>query len=321
MDTAERRFPREARRTRWRSGEGVGVLAAILSSTVGGLNTAVTRFVIGATDPAALAGMRFGFGFLLLVPIALVLRSRWPRGKDWLYVALLGILFFSVFMGLFNLALKYTTAARCALSIATLPLMTMLVGSVLRIESLTKRKTVGVLIAIGGVVIALITGLKGAPDGAWRGDSIMVAGTLCFAFYSVWSRPFIARSSPLGFVTAGMGSGSFVMCIVAAGIGGFASVGDLGTEQWAAILYLGIFGAALTFYLWVLALARTTPTKVTNTITLNPVMASIAATFLVGETIGLSLIVGIAAVFTGILIASTDRSAASIKPMGVTVDR
>lgn len=316
MDSARRYVVGETHHPGKRSGEGLGVLAAILSSSVGGVTTAVTRYVIGATDPAALAGMRFGLGFLLLVPIALGLRSRWPSGRDWLGVAMLGILFFAVFFGLFNFSLRYTTAARGALAVSTLPLMTMLVAAALRIEPLTKRKSVGVLIAMGGVAVALVTGLREAPEGAWRGDSTMVVGTLCFALYSVWSRPFIARSSPLGFVTAGMGSGSFVVCLIALAGGGFASAGDFGIGQWAAIVYLGIFGAALTFFLWVFALARTTPTKVTNTITLNPVMASIVATFLVDEPIGLYLPVGIAAVFTGILIASTDRSAASKKATG-----
>ena len=307
MALARGRADGEARRPGRRSGEGVGVLAAVLSSSVGGVTTAVTRYVIFSTDPAALAGMRFGLGFLLLAPIALALGSRWPRGRDWRGVALLGILFFAVFFGLFNLSLRYTSAARGALAVATLPLMTMLVASALGIETLTGRKSLGVLIAVAGVAFALAASLHDAPDGAWRGDAIMVAATFCFALYSVLSRPFIARSSPLGFVTSGMAAGSLVVCFVGLAGGGFASVGDFGVGQWLAIVYLAVFGAALTFFLWVFALARTTPTKVTNTITLNPLTASIVATFLVGEKIGLSLLVGIAAVFAGILIASTER--------------
>ena len=78
-------------------------------------------------------------------------------------------------------------------------------------------------------------------------------------------------------------------------------------------------GAALTFFLWVYGLAHTTPTKVTNTITLNPVTAAIVAAFLVSEPVGLHLFIGIAAVFTGILIASTDAlrlpgGSASLRP-------
>src|SRR5262249_38951452 len=94
MELARPGLGSEMRHTGQRSGEGLGVLAAILSSSVGGVTTAVTRYVIGATDPVSLAGMRFGLGFLLLLPIALALKARWPKGRDWLGVAMLGILFF-----------------------------------------------------------------------------------------------------------------------------------------------------------------------------------------------------------------------------------
>jgi drug/metabolite transporter (DMT)-like permease len=289
--------------------ERLGVLAAVLSSSIGGTNTAVTRFAIGATDPITLGAFRFGLGFLLLLPLALVLRSRWPKGRDWIGVALLGILFFAVFQGLFNLALEYTTAARGALALSILPLMTMSVGAALRVEPLGARKTVGVLVAMAGVAAALVTGLADAPAGAWRGDLIMIAATLCFALYNVWSRPFIARSGSLPFVTAGMGAGSACLALLACSSGGFAAAGGFGWSQWVAVGYLVVVGAALTFFLWVFALARTTPTRVANAITLNPVMAAIVAAILLGEPIGLNLIVGVVAVFTGIWLASTEQRA------------
>jgi len=73
-------------------------------------------------------------------------------------------------------------------------------------------------------------------------------------------------------------------------------------------LHLGIFGGAAAFYLWVFALERTTPTRVANTMTVNPLAASIVAAIILDEPIGLNLIVGLAAVFAGILIASTESS-------------
>ncbi len=289
--------------------ERLGVLAAVMSSTVGGMNTAITRFAIGATDPITLAAFRFGLGFVLLLPIALILRSRWPMRRDWVGVALLGVLFFAVFMGLFNWSLEYTTAARGALALSILPLMTMVVGAALGIEPLGARKAIGVFVAMTGVGAALASGLADAPAGAWRGDVIMIAGTLCFAFYNVWSRPFIARSGSLPFVTAGMGAGAACMTLLAWSSDGLAAVGGFGWSQWAAVVYLVVIGAALTFFLWVFALAQTTPTRVANTITLNPVTAAIVAAILLGEPIGFNLIVGVVAVFAGIWLASTERRA------------
>ena len=139
----------------------------------------------------------------------------------------------------------------------------------------------------------------------------MIAGALCMSFYNVWSRPFIARSSSLAFVTAGMGAGSISMALVAAADGGLSESVAFSLSQWGAILYLAVFGAALTFFLWVFALQHTTPTRVANAITINPVTAALLAAPLLGEPIGANLLIGIVGVGTGIWLASTDRRPSS----------
>ena len=65
-----------------------------------------------------------------------------------------------------------------------------------------------------GVFGALASGLSAAPEGAWRGEAIMTGAALCMAFYSVWTRRFIERSSALGFLTVGMGAGAAALIIV-----------------------------------------------------------------------------------------------------------
>jgi drug/metabolite transporter (DMT)-like permease len=289
--------------------ERVGVLIAVLSSSFGGTAGAVTRYVVGVIDPVTIAAFRFGIGVLVLLPIALAMRSPLPRGRDWLGVSCLGVMFFAIFFVFYNIAMGFTTAARGALALSTLPLWTMAIAALLGAEPLTRRKALGVVIAVGGVGIALLAGLAAAPQGAWRGDLIMVASTVCMAFYNVWSRPFIARSSPLGFVTASMSAGAICLVALAAARGGFAVTQTFSSAQWFAVVYLGIFGGAAAFFLWVLALRLTTPTRVANTMTVNPVAASLLAVILVGEPVGWNLLVGLLAVALGIWLASTTAPA------------
>lgn len=287
------------------SNERNGLIAAVISSTCGGLTGAVTRFVIGATDPVTLAAFRFGIAFLLILPLALWMRSQWPRGRDLAGVAALGILYFAVFFVLYNWSMAMTTAARGSLALSMLPLVTMLVAAMLGKEQITGRKSLGVLIAVGGAAAALLTGLQDAPPGAWRGDLLMLGATLIMAFYTVWSRPFMLRSSRLGFLAAGMGFGSAASAVLAWERGGWAMTQSFGAGQWLAVAFIGIAGGALAFFLWVYALERTTPTRVANTMTVNPIAASLLAAVLVGEPLGLNLVVGIAAVGIGIWLASS----------------
>jgi len=180
--------------------EWIGVIIALVSSCLGGSAAAITRYLVGNADPITLAILRWGIGFACLLPTALLLRVRWPPRRDWLAVAVLGLCFFGLFFVLYNIAVGLTTAARASLALATLPLHTMVVGALLGIEPLTLRKTIGVCVAVFGVIAALASGLSAAPAGAWRGELIMTGAVLCMAFYNVWSRQFIRRSSALGFL-------------------------------------------------------------------------------------------------------------------------
>jgi drug/metabolite transporter (DMT)-like permease len=291
-------------------GEWAGVAIALASSSLGGTAAAITRYLVGGADPILLAILRWGIGFLCLLPCALLLGVRWPQRSDWPAVALLGICFFGVFFILYNIAVSYTTAARASLALATLPLHTMVVGAILGVERLTARKITGVGIAVLGVAAALAAGLAQSPPEAWRGELIMTGAVFCMAFYNVLSRPLMQRSSPLGFLTVGMGAGAAVLVLAGIVKGSFAALGQFTTAQWIAGIYLGIGGGALAFVLWVMALARATPTRVANTMTVNPIAATLLAALLIGEPITPNLLIGLVAVFAGIWIATGETKPA-----------
>jgi drug/metabolite transporter (DMT)-like permease len=286
--------------------ETYGVAIAILSSSLGAAAAVATRYLVHHADPITIAAIRFGGGFFCVLPLALLLAARWPQRSDWPAVMGLGFMFYALFFVFYNIALGFTTVARGTLALSTLPVMTMLVGALLGIEPLTARKSVGVMLAMSGVALALASGIASAPIGAWRGDLIMVGATLCMAFYNVFSRPFISRSSALGFLTAGMGSGG--LCLIAASIASgdaCASLPQFSSHEWLAALYLAAGGGALAFFLWVHALQHASPTRVANTMTVNPLVASLLAAALLGERLAPSLFAGLIAVFAGIWIATS----------------
>jgi drug/metabolite transporter (DMT)-like permease len=285
-------------------GERGGILAAILSCAIGGTAAAVTRFVIADVDPLTLGALRFGAAFLVLLPIVLVLRRPWPRGRDWFGVALFGLLYFSVYQVLYNVAFIYTTAAHGSMVGSTLAFMTMTVAALFGVERLSGRKIVGVSVATGGVALALASGLAGAPQGSWRGDLIMLAGIFCWACYNVWSRPFIVRSSPLTFAAAGMGFGAASLFAIVLLRGGFAGVAAFGPKQWIAVACHALFGSVVSLCLWVFALQHASPTRVASTMAVHPISASILAAVIIGEPIGLNLALGVIAVLGGIWIAA-----------------
>ena len=133
----------------------------------------------------------------------------------------------------------------------------------------------------------------------------MLAAVLCMAFYNVLSRPFMRRSSALGFLAVGMGTGAAALIAVGAATGSIAVLSQFTQPQWIAGIYLGVGGGAAAFILWVLALERASPTRVANTMTVNPIAASLLAAVIVSEPIGWNLVLGLVTVAAGIWLAST----------------
>lgn len=284
--------------------EGLGLLAALLSSSLGGTAVVATRYLAGTLDPLTIGAVRFAGGFLILLPLALRQRTHWPKRQDWPGIAGLGLLFFGLFPVLFNASLIFTTAARGALALSTLPLLTMLAAAVLRVEPPTWRRTCGVLVAMVGVALALGTSLAAAPPGAWRGDLVMVAAACCMALYNVWSRPYVARSGPIPFAAFGMGVGACCLVAVSGLTGGLAGLAGLTLPQGLACAYLAIVCGALVFFLWAFALGRTSPTLVAVSVAINPVTAALLGLFLLAEPVSANLVLGLAAVLAGIAVAS-----------------
>src|SRR5258705_12558476 len=164
---------------------GVQVGAAIVA----------TRFVIGQTSPASLALLRYAIGFCCLLPPALLARRVRLERQDLLPIALLGIVQFGVVVALLNFALQHISSTRTALIFATFPLLTMLLAAVLGTERLTLAKSLGVLVTLLGVGLALaekaLTG-HSAPH-EWIGALAVFASAVSGALCSVLYRPYVRK--------------------------------------------------------------------------------------------------------------------------------
>lgn len=280
-------------------------LAAAVASVLTGVSVVATRYVVFEIDPLSLAFLRYGGAALCLLPVALILRAGTIARRDWPAVAALGVLFFGLFPWTFNAALQYTTAARGALLITVMPLITLGLASALGIEALTRRKLAGILLALAGVALALSDRLF-LPDGdapGWLGDGLMLVTATLGALYSVFSRRYLARYPALGFTALCMLCGALALLIPAGGAGLAGKLGAISAGGWLIVAYLAVIGSAITFWLYTWALSRRAPSRVAVFYALNPVTAMALGALILDEPLTLGLLAGSAAVIAGILLA------------------
>lgn len=284
--------------------ELLGVAAALLSSLLGGTAVAATRYAVGAIEPLTLATLRYGIGALCLLPVAIYALKHIEKRTDVFATLGLGVLFFAFFPYLFTLSLAHTAAARGSLALSSLPLLTLGLGIVLRRETFSWNRLIGILVAVAGLTYALLPRLDGSGAAPIKGDLIMIGAACVGAVFNVLSRPYIRRIRVLAFTALGMCIGAGFLALTCGITGAFRHLPDLPAAAWMVVLYLGVIGCALTFLLWSLGIRLASPALVALTVTVNPITASLLGAVYLREPITAQLVAGLIAVLLGIILAT-----------------
>ena len=296
---------------RWRLAAGLPSAAAAATGILVGAGIVATRFVIDQTHPASLALLRYTIGFgCLLPPVVLAGRVRFAS-RDLVPIAFLGIVQFGVLIALMNFGLQFIPSGRAALIFATFPLLTLLLAATLGQERLTAVKTLGVVLTIVGVACAL--GEKAIEWGraeGWLGESAVFASALCGAACSVFYRPYLRRYSTLAVSALAMLASVGFLAGLAAREGFFCAWPHFTTEGWLAVIFIGV-SSGVGYYLWLWALGRTTPTRVTIFLTLSPITAAGSGAWFLGEELSPMLVLGLAGTVLGLSLAHWQRSPSS----------
>lgn len=284
----------------------VAALAACLSTALGGSAFVAMRFLVAETEPVTIAFLRNGIAAVVLGAIALAVVRRWPSPRELLIMGAMGALFFGGLQFIFANALAFTTASRGALAYTTTPFLTLAIATLFGIERPTRVKVIGIVLATLGVVVALGQS-AGAPPGAWIGDGLILVGACITASYNVWSNRWLQRHSPLIAVVSGVVPGTLFLFAIALALGAPTVAPDLSATGWAAVAFLGIGAAVLSYTLWLWALRHTTPTLVSVALPMNPLMALLWGAVLLGEQVTVEMVAGFALVIAGICVTNWQR--------------
>jgi drug/metabolite transporter (DMT)-like permease len=290
--------------------ETLANFAAASAALSAGASVVATRLVVAETDPVTLALYRYVIATTCIAP---VLIARWPTCsmplRDTATIASLGALFFGFFPWAFSAALQYTTAARGAIGIATIPIQTLILAVFLGREVLTYAKLLSVSLAFVGVVVAFGSAAFSIkrPD-YLIGDGLMLLGALSAAIYSVLARPVLQRYDSLFVTGCGMVFGALALLPLAALAGAVSSVPRFTVNGWFALLFLGTIGGALQFGMFMWALRWLPPIRTVIYLTLNPMSAMFLAAVYLDEAITIYLVIGLGLVMSGIFLTNRPQA-------------
>ena len=283
-----------------------GLVWACVSTSLGGTTVVFTRMIMTETTPLSLTFARYGIALIILFALFLLRKEfiKFSR-KDLMGLSIIAIFMYAGVPFCFAQALEYTTAVRGGLIFGTMPLITMCLASIFRIEKMNLRKIIAVIMAIVGTSIVLgenVTPL--APD-AIKGDIYMFLGMLSVSIFNVSARKYLVSYGNLAVMSYTMLVGVLLLLLLAINFEKpFNGALDFSISGWWLLALLSIPGGALMIYAWGEALKTITPTQATITVGLNPVTAICLAAILLGEPITTNVIFGFVFNFSAILLIS-----------------
>jgi drug/metabolite transporter (DMT)-like permease len=278
--------------------------AAGVAAILFGASVVAVRIAVRDVPPLTLALLRFGQGSLVLLVVLAAFRRDLLRidRRDFPYIALLGVVFFTIFPVTFNAGMRYTEASRGALLLATMPLWTLVIARVAARERLSTRQIVGVLTSIVGVGIVMAD-RGAAAGGSVKGDALLIATALCGATYNVLAKRMLGRYAGITVTFYAMLIGT-IFLVPASLVENAPRLDSLSAPTLASVVFLGVFGGALGFSLWTSALRRLSPTQVAVYINLNPIAATLLGATMLHEHLSGAFVVGFLAVAAGVMIVN-----------------
>lgn len=281
--------------------------AAATTAIMLGASFVAVRWVLGQIEPVPLAFLRYLLAFLSILPFGLVGGALFRFRRDEVAVlAVLGILQFGVFHMCFNAGLALIPAGRAAVIFSLVPFCTLAIGACIGYERLDRRRLLGVLLTIAGVVVALGDKAASGPEAAaagWRGEGLILVAVVCGSTFNAFSRPFLARHPPAAVVALAMGAGAAYLLPMGLAGGVVAALPGIDAAGWLAVFYLAVPIGSLGFFLFSWSIRRTSPTRTAVFLPLSPLSATLFGALLLDEPITVPFAIGLAMVLAGIWLA------------------
>lgn len=277
-------------------------LAGLAVAFIWGLTFLSIKVAVRELRPMNLTLLRFIIATLLLLPIARISRTPLSVAKrDLPLLAAGGIVGITLYFLFENNGIMRLSASESSIIIGAIPVLTLIIECVLYRTKLKASLAVGILMSFGGVALMVLRSESARSSPA--GYFYMIGAALCWAAYSFLTKPLGDRY-PLLAVTFWQFLFGTLACVPFAVAEG-QDFGRISTAAALNVLYLGVLGSAVGYWLYVIVLDRLGAAKASVFINLIPVV-SIAASFVVlGERLSGLQLAGAAAVIAGVYFATS----------------
>jgi len=264
------------------------------------------KAVLDVIPSVALVGFRVGIAAVILF-VFQRLRGRGMKlanKGDYWRLAVFGLLGITLNQLFFVKGLSLTRAANASLLAVTIPIFTVLAGTVLGRESLSGRKALGIIFSAAGVIFLIDPRNASFSAETTLGDLLVVLNSLCYGIYVATSKDVVTRNGAMRSITW-IFLFSALICVPMGALSlSTVDIQAVDPVTWLLVVHIAIAATAMPYFLNAWALAKVDPSTVAVFVYLQPVIGFLTAVALLGERIGVNFIIAAAFIFAGVFLVT-----------------
>jgi len=243
----------------------------------------------------------------LLILILLSQQKRFSKlqKKDVLPIFLLGFLGVIVYHFGLNYGQQFISPGAASLIIATIPIQIVILAVIFLQEKIGLIKILGIIIALGGVLVISIWGKKDATleIGYISGAIAVLIAAIMGALYTILGKKLLDRYSGLSLTVYAMLLGSLGL-VPFINISLFDQVSKMSINGWFAIIFLGVFSTVIGYAIWFIALKIKTASELSIYLYAIPVFSTAFSYLMFKDEITSMFIFGGVLVIVGLVIVN-----------------
>ena len=281
-------------------------IVLLLTVLIWAVNFSVVKAVLAHIPPLAFNTVRLVGSSALLMAFTLVDKPRPMSRGDLPKLLVLALVGHTLYQFTFVFGIDRTSASNSALLISVTPVAVALLGHVTGQERASSLTWIGVAASILGVYLVID---PSSPTGSLVGDLLIVASSICWAFYTVGSKSLLGRLGPLRLSAYTMALGS--LFYIPFGIPSLLSIPfeQIPWTAWLGTAFSFVFALSAAYFFWYYAVSRVGATRTAIYSNLTPVAGLVIAWLTLGESVLVRQIIGTTVILLGVYLVRQSRIA------------
>jgi drug/metabolite transporter (DMT)-like permease len=269
------------------------IIALGLISFTWGTTWMVSRKAVQYMPPLELAAIRQLLAGTIFVLFFLRKKAVWPKGREWISIFILSMLNFLLTNGLTTWGVKYISGGLAAIIAAIFPLWLILIGLFRNRSGVSAKALIGFFLGFAGICLIFYDHLKDFLNADFRfGIFISLTASLTWAFATLYTKRQAALFNPYFSIGLQMLISGVFLYLISFASGRIIPIQNIPWQSWAGIIYLALIGSVLSFFAYLYALQHLPTGQVSIYAYINPVVAVLLGSVILGEKLSFYIVLG-----------------------------